>query len=95
MEKIGWGHFKIFLSRINAPDKLKFIGESHDIMQFQVCTNHGPMGSKGTATGKTVIHVFIIKICKKLFYLFCLVMEYQPKKITENCIIPSSAYCKV
>jgi hypothetical protein len=35
--KMGWGHLKIFFSKITGPEKLKFISKLSDIVQNQVC----------------------------------------------------------
>ena len=35
--KMGWGHLKIFFSRITGPEKLKFTWKLSDILENQVC----------------------------------------------------------
>jgi hypothetical protein len=61
-----WGYLKIF-SRTRKPEKLKFTQKLSDIMQIQVCTNHGPRGSDEATMWKTILHVFILeKIFKNL-----------------------------
>ena len=42
--KIGWCHLKIFFSRTDGPEKLKFIWKLPDIVEIQVCSNHDPWG---------------------------------------------------
>ena len=51
--KIGWDHLKIFFSRTTKPGKFKFTWKLADIVQIQVCSNHGPRGSGGATIGET------------------------------------------
>jgi hypothetical protein len=54
MQKIGWGHLKIFFSRSTMPEKLRFTLKLPEILQTQVCTNHGPWGLNGARMEKTI-----------------------------------------
>jgi hypothetical protein len=44
----------MFFSRTTKPQKLRFTQKLPDIVQIQVCTNHGPRGSGGATMGKTI-----------------------------------------
>jgi hypothetical protein len=64
--KIGWNHLKIF-SRTTKPEKLRFTQELPDIVQIQVCTNHGPWGLDGATFWETIFTgVYVIKKKKSL-----------------------------
>jgi hypothetical protein len=51
--------FKIFFSRTNEPEKLKFARNLSDIVQQQVCENHCPEGWVGPQLGTQFLHVVI------------------------------------
>jgi hypothetical protein len=51
--KMGWGHLEIFL-RTTKPEKLRLTQKLPDMVEIQVCTNHGPQGSVGAIMGKTI-----------------------------------------
>jgi hypothetical protein len=58
---------KIFFSRTTEPGKFKFIWKLADIVQIQVCSNHGPWGSGGATIGETIFAcVYIGKMFKNL-----------------------------
>jgi hypothetical protein len=67
--KIEWGNFKIFFSRTTKPEKLRFTQKLPNIVEIQICTNHGPRGSGGTHLEKSFLHVFILgKKSLKIFF---------------------------
>jgi hypothetical protein len=58
---------KIFFSRTTGPGKFKFTWKLADIVQIQVCSNHGPRGSGGATIGETIFTcVYIGKMFKNL-----------------------------
>jgi hypothetical protein len=52
--KMEWGHLEIF-SRTTEAEELIFTCKLSDLMQIQVCSNHGPRGSGGATIGKTTL----------------------------------------
>jgi hypothetical protein len=40
---MGWSHLEIF-SRTAGQEKMRFAWKFSDIVQIQVCSNHGPRG---------------------------------------------------
>jgi hypothetical protein len=58
---------KIFFSRITKPERFKLTWQFADIVQMQVCSNHGPRGLGGATIGKTIFTcVYIGKMFKNL-----------------------------
>jgi hypothetical protein len=55
---MGWGHLKNFFSRTTKPEKLRITPKLPEILQTQVCTNHGPWGWVGPQWGKPFLHGF-------------------------------------
>jgi hypothetical protein len=58
---MGWGHLKIFFSKITGPEELKFTRKLFDILENQVIKNHGPWGLGGATIGETVFTNFYIR----------------------------------
>jgi hypothetical protein len=58
---------KIFKNENNEPKMFKLTWKLPDIVQIQVCSNHGPQGSIGATIGETIFTcVYIGKIFKNL-----------------------------
>jgi hypothetical protein len=58
---------KNILKSTTKPGKFKFTWQFADIVQIQVCSNHGPRGSGGATIGETIFTcVYIGKIFKNL-----------------------------
>ena len=65
--KIGWCHLKIFFSRTTEPGKMKLMGEHHQVVQIQLCSNHDPRGQGGaTMADQSFTQKYIGKFFKNL-----------------------------